>query len=140
MGLYYGQEKKYLNPNERGISHPMNLTSICEEIANNQNNRLSPDDRRCLKEAASLLEDFWIWSEQQKQRQADSLKRYQGRCWMCQEPGEIRNVDLYVIGSEGLNVCHKCEMKTVEFVRQQWHVVNEQKRQEMLERKGLMGR
>ena len=30
---------------------------------------------------------------------------------------DIRNINLYVIGSEGLNVCEQCEMRLVEFVR-----------------------
>lgn len=30
---------------------------------------------------------------------------------------EVRNINLYVIGSEGLNVCHDCEMQIVEFCR-----------------------
>jgi hypothetical protein len=32
-------------------------------------------------------------------------------------PVEVRHVNLYVIGSEGLCVCHACEMQIVEFVR-----------------------
>jgi hypothetical protein len=36
---------------------------------------------------------------------------------MCRHKKELRNIDLYVIGSEGLNVCHGCEMSIVEFVR-----------------------
>jgi ribosome-binding protein aMBF1 (putative translation factor) len=30
---------------------------------------------------------------------------------------EVRNINLYVIGSEGLNVCHDCEMQLVEAAR-----------------------
>jgi len=39
-------------------------------------------------------------------------------CRACGAPaGEVRNINLYVIGSEGLNVCHDCEMQIVEFCR-----------------------
>lgn len=30
---------------------------------------------------------------------------------------EIRNINLYIIGSEGLNICHECEMQIVESIR-----------------------
>jgi hypothetical protein len=37
-------------------------------------------------------------------------------CMLCSDnKAETRYIDLYVIGSEGLRVCHKCEMKLVEF-------------------------
>ena len=29
----------------------------------------------------------------------------------------VRNIDLYVIGSEGLDTCHTCEMQIVGYVR-----------------------
>ena len=39
-------------------------------------------------------------------------------CRACGAPAdEVRNINLYVIGSEGLNVCHDCEMQIVEFCR-----------------------
>ena len=39
-------------------------------------------------------------------------------CRACGAPvDEIRNINLYVIGSEGLNVCHDCEVQIVEFCR-----------------------
>uniref|UniRef100_A0A6M3LD36 Uncharacterized protein n=1 Tax=viral metagenome TaxID=1070528 RepID=A0A6M3LD36_9ZZZZ len=38
-------------------------------------------------------------------------------CIICKEKGPIRNVNLYVIGSEGLDVCHNCEMELVHFAR-----------------------
>jgi len=30
---------------------------------------------------------------------------------------QVRHISLYVFGSEGLYVCHDCEMKLVEFCR-----------------------
>jgi exo-beta-1,3-glucanase (GH17 family) len=29
----------------------------------------------------------------------------------------VRNIDLYIIGSEGLNICHECEMRLVQYIR-----------------------
>ena len=40
-------------------------------------------------------------------------------CLICGKDKETRYIDLCVIGSEGLNICHSCEMKLVEHV----HVV-----------------
>lgn len=38
-------------------------------------------------------------------------------CRICFEETDCKNLDLYVSGSEGLTICHSCEMKIVEFVR-----------------------
>jgi len=40
-------------------------------------------------------------------------------CMICDDPNElcVKHFDLYIIGSEGLNVCHECEMKIVNYVR-----------------------
>jgi hypothetical protein len=40
-----------------------------------------------------------------------------GVCMLCQSEAEVRHINLYIIGSEGLNACHSCEMKLVEFAR-----------------------
>ena len=40
-----------------------------------------------------------------------------GRCLLCKEIQEVRYIDLYVIGSEGLHVCHDCEMEVVSAVK-----------------------
>ena len=39
-------------------------------------------------------------------------------CMLCRSKEPERCIDLYVFGSEGLRVCHDCEMKLVEFARQ----------------------
>jgi hypothetical protein len=36
-------------------------------------------------------------------------------CTLCRAPGGTRHLDLYVIGSEGIRVCHDCEMILVRF-------------------------
>jgi hypothetical protein len=39
-------------------------------------------------------------------------------CMLCGNEDEpTRYIDLYIIGSEGLRICHKCEMELVEFAR-----------------------
>lgn len=45
------------------------------------------------------------------------MARYKGLCMMCHNEREVRNISLYVIGSEGLTVCHECEMEIVEYIR-----------------------
>jgi len=38
-------------------------------------------------------------------------------CDICRGEGDVRYIDLYIYGSEGLRVCHDCEMEIVEFIR-----------------------
>ena len=39
-------------------------------------------------------------------------------CQVCHsDKPEGRKIDLYVYGSEGLNICHDCEMLLVDYVR-----------------------
>jgi hypothetical protein len=38
-------------------------------------------------------------------------------CSICNSKEKTKFIDLYVFGSEGLYLCHECEMKLVEFVR-----------------------
>jgi hypothetical protein len=43
---------------------------------------------------------------------------HQGECMICKRyPVEIENLPIYVIGSEGLNVCHSCKMILTEYVK-----------------------
>ncbi len=39
-------------------------------------------------------------------------------CRVCMDQTETRNVNLYVNGSESLDLCHSCEMMLVSFVCQ----------------------
>ena len=39
-------------------------------------------------------------------------------CSICKEYEETRFFSLYVFGSEGIYLCHSCEMKVVEFIRE----------------------
>ena len=45
------------------------------------------------------------------------MERHKGGCRICGESGWIRNVNLYYLGSEGLDLCEICEMNLVEHVR-----------------------
>lgn len=41
-------------------------------------------------------------------------------CRICGEEseiGDIKHLNLFIIGSEGVDVCFNCEMKIVEFIR-----------------------
>jgi len=38
-------------------------------------------------------------------------------CSLCRTSANTRFLPLYITGSEGINVCHDCEMKIVEFCR-----------------------
>ena len=48
---------------------------------------------------------------------ANDMETQQGYCRICGGLEQLRHVNLYVVGSEGLNLCHECEMKIVEHVR-----------------------
>lgn len=39
------------------------------------------------------------------------------KCWVCHRKTETRYIDLYVAGSEGLRICHPCEMRVIEFIQ-----------------------
>lgn len=67
-----------------------------------------------------------------------SLKRFKGNCYLCKEDkDDIRNIDLYVIGSEGLNACHHCEMTLVEFCQARASAAIETKKQQFIKRRNL---
>lgn len=42
-------------------------------------------------------------------------------CMICSSDEPARYIDFYIIGSEGLRVCHSCEMEIVEFIRNLRH-------------------
>lgn len=39
------------------------------------------------------------------------------RCLICKEIQETRYIDLYIVGSEGLDICHGCEMEVVSAIK-----------------------
>ncbi len=56
-------------------------------------------------------------------------------CMVCDEETECRHLALYVNGSEGLYICHGCEMELVEHVRQTQYRNNKARIVRALERK-----
>lgn len=66
------------------------------------------------------------------------MSRYTGRCYVCQgEQVMIRNVDICVIGTEGLNICHPCEMDLIHHLRDISFQNSERKKQEFLAKRQL---
>ncbi|KKK57000.1 hypothetical protein LCGC14_3058880, partial [marine sediment metagenome] len=43
---------------------------------------------------------------------------------ICKDDKETKHLPLYVIGSEGLNICHSCEMMLVHYIQDMMRVVN----------------
>lgn len=39
------------------------------------------------------------------------------RCLICENDDTVRHVNLYISGSEGLWICHQCEMMLVTHIR-----------------------
>ena len=39
-------------------------------------------------------------------------------CMICDSDRDIRHINLYVVGSEGLSICHVCEMALVAHIHQ----------------------
>ncbi len=59
-----------------------------------------------------------------------------GCCAICfSDSIEVRNINLYTVGSEGTWACHTCEMKLVEFTRNLMHEGHMKRRDAMLERR-----
>ena len=40
-------------------------------------------------------------------------------CNICREKAKCRYFDLFVSGSEGIQLCHECEMLVIKFIREQ---------------------
>jgi len=47
----------------------------------------------------------------------DFLNKRLAICSICDEKTECRSFELYVFGSEGIRLCHDCEMEVDEFIR-----------------------
>jgi len=45
------------------------------------------------------------------------MDRVDGACMVCSQWTKVRHLPLYVIGSEGLTICHSCEMELITFIR-----------------------
>ncbi len=49
-------------------------------------------------------------------------------CMICQSEEDTKHLPLYVIGSEGLNICHSCEMMLVHYIQDMMQVANVSKK------------
>lgn len=60
------------------------------------------------------------------------LDRSPGHCMLCDLDKDVRNIDLYILGSEGFNCCHDCEMLIVNQIRTIRSMISGAKREVML--------
>lgn len=63
---------------------------------------------------------------------------YNGRCWMCNEDTKVRYKNLFIIGSEGTDLCWPCEKKVHQLIQEYRRAVHIKKRDEILKRKGKL--
>jgi hypothetical protein len=63
------------------------------------------------------------------------VKWVEGVCMMCHDITEIRHVNLYPSGSEGLFCCKKCENKLLEFILEKRREFVVKKKREIRERR-----
>lgn len=43
-------------------------------------------------------------------------KYWEGNCMVCGERKQVRDIDMYVMGSEGFRSCHECEMWLIDTI------------------------
>lgn len=55
-------------------------------------------------------------------------------CDMCLKVKETTHFNLYTSGSEGTNLCHKCEMAVVDFIVEQTHIALRKRKEEHIQR------
>jgi transcription elongation factor Elf1 len=51
-------------------------------------------------------------------------ERKPGTCMVCNEKELVRYIDLYISGSEGLVICHDCEMMVVDTIQNLRRLMN----------------
>lgn len=54
-----------------------------------------------------------------REERAKRTEYSDGMCMMCHGINEVRHVNLYPVGSEGLFCCRNCEDKLIEFIREE---------------------
>ena len=67
---------------------------------------------------------------------ADSSRYEKGCCTCCRKDGDVRWKNLWVIGSEGIWTCHKCEMTIVRFIRDMMRDATRARKAEFLKQRG----
>lgn len=50
-------------------------------------------------------------------------------CTICHRKEKTKHFSLYVVGSEGLNVCHPCEMGIISYVQEMMRIAGESRMQ-----------
>jgi hypothetical protein len=56
-------------------------------------------------------------------------------CMVCHAIAHVRHIPLYVVGSEGLWICHACDMMLVACVQGLMRALGEQRKQRVLAEK-----
>ena len=56
--------------------------------------------------------------KKETRKEVIKIERFEGICMMCHKsPIEVRHINLYPVGSEGLPCCQNCENELLEFIR-----------------------
>jgi len=50
-------------------------------------------------------------------KRADRYEYRPGRCNICLEDKDVRWKNIYLIGSEGIDICHPCEMDLLKYLQ-----------------------
>lgn len=58
-----------------------------------------------------------------------------GRCDICWETTRVAHFPMYVFGSEGINLCHDCEMRVHRFITEASRETMRKRRDEKLREK-----
>jgi len=64
------------------------------------------------------------------------MEWFKGTCMVCHETTYVRHINLYPIGSEGLDCCRTCESRLLEFVRKIMREAAEIRKAKFLKRRG----
>ena len=66
--------------------------------------------------------------KKETRKEVIKIERFEGVCMMCHKsPIEVRHINLYPVGSEGLSCCQDCENKLLEFIRGEMRKAVEEK-------------
>ena len=66
------------------------------------------------------------------------MECFEGICMICHETTNVRHINLYVIGSEGLRCCKTCEDRLLEFVRKMMREAGRARKAKFLKRKEVI--
>lgn len=63
----------------------------------------------------------------------------QGRCTICGEIGSVRHKNIYLIGSEGTDMCESCERDLLKYLRDRMREFTMKRKREFMSRRFLSG-